>query len=80
MSTDTPLKAKNIERSKAITDWLEQHPLISRNALCTMVDYNVSSLLKVIKGTNHYVAIPPKHLDDIENILADYGFKIAAKA
>jgi hypothetical protein len=68
------LRAKNIERSNKITEWLKSHELISRNALCTLVGYDVSNLAKVMNGTSSYVAIPPKHLDDIERILSNYGF------
>jgi hypothetical protein len=81
MTTEkTELRAQNIQRSNKIVEWLKTHDLISKNALCTKVGYDVASLHKVMNGTASYVAIPPKHLDDIEKILADYGLIIAANS
>lgn len=74
MTTEKKLPGENITRSNKIVEWLKSHDLISRNALSTKVGYNVSSLHKVINGTGSYIAIPPKHLDQLEEILTEYGF------
>jgi hypothetical protein len=76
METDKKLPGKNIERSQKIIEWLKNHPLISRHALCTQVGYDAASLYKIISGTGSYVAIPGKYLDEMEEILSNYGFNL----
>jgi hypothetical protein len=70
----TMQKKTNIERSQAIIQWLSDHPLISRNALCTLVGYDTSNLLKAFNGERY---IPSKYLDAFESELEKYGFKKA---
>ena len=72
--SETRMPGVNKQRSDVIIAWLKEHDLISKNALCTRVGYDVSSLYKVMSGTGNYVAIPPKYLDEMEAILAKYGF------
>ncbi len=79
MNTATKIPGKNLERSNNIIAWLKEHDLISRNALCTKVGYDAASLYKIISGTGSYVAIPSKYLDQLEEILTDYGY-ITAKS
>lgn len=59
------------KRSDNIIEWLADHPLISRNALCKIVGYDVSSLLKCEKKER---VIPEKHLAAFERELSRYGF------
>lgn len=61
----------NKERSEAVVRWLSDHPLISRNALCTMVGYDVSNLGKAFDGAR---AIPAKHIEAFEKELSKYGY------
>lgn len=60
------------ERSDAIIEWLSDHPLISRNALCNLVGYDVSNLNKAIEGKR---SIPEKYLPLFEAELRTYGFR-----
>ena len=69
------MKGQNLEKSNAIIQFLREHPLISRNALCAMTGYDVSNLSKIIAGNGPYVSIPAKYLDEFERILSDYGFE-----
>lgn len=62
----------NQQRSDAIISWLQDHKLISLNALAEQVGYSQSSLSRAVSGV--YKKIPAEHLDAIENILKDYGF------
>lgn len=62
----------NKHRSDNIVQWLSEHPLISRNALCTMVGYDTSNLQKAFDGAR---AIPAKHLDAFETELKKYGYE-----
>lgn len=64
-------KELNKQRSDFITTWLGSHPLISRNMLCQMTGYDVTSLHKAITGDR---SIPAKHIDAIENVLKNYGY------
>lgn len=61
----------NKERSEAIVQFLSDHQLISRNALCTMVDYDHGNLMKAFDGAR---AIPAKYLDAFEAELSKYGY------
>lgn len=65
------MKYPNKERSEAIVRWLQEHPLISRNALCTLVEYDVNNLQKAFTGAR---AIPAKYLEAFENELKRYGY------
>lgn len=58
-------------RSDDIVQWLSDHPLISRNALCTIVGYDVNNLRKAFDGMR---PIPAKYLDAFEKELSKYGF------
>lgn len=66
------MNAPNKHRSDRILEFLSTHPLISRNAFCTMAGYDVSNLHHAMEGER---SIPAKHLDAMEEILAEYGFK-----
>lgn len=63
--------APNKMRSDAIVKWLSSHILISRNALCTIVGYDTSNLMKAFDGAR---PIPAKWLDAFEKELSKYGF------
>lgn len=66
------IKYKNKHRSDAIIQWLSDHSLISRNALCKLVGYDTSNLMKVFDGK---MAITAKYLDGFEKELESYGYK-----
>lgn len=69
--TKTNMKFPAKERSDAILEFLSTHMLISRNALCTMVGYDVSNLQHCMDGKR---AIPAKHLPEFERVLKAYGY------
>ncbi len=60
-----------IEISVQLTRWLDEHPLISRNALCEQVGYDVSNLHKAIHGDQD---IPHKYHQAFIEALKPYGF------
>ena len=70
-----PILEDNLQRSRNIIAWLDLHPLIKLNALCTEVGYDTHSLYKVMRGTGSYTKIPAKLLDAIEKILKEYGYE-----
>lgn len=65
------MKYPNKERSDAIIQWLIDHPLLSRSALCTMIDFDVKELEKAFESKR---AIPAKNLEAFERELARYGY------
>lgn len=64
-------KDLNRHRSDAIVQWLSEHPLISRNALCNLAGYTASDLLKCFNGAR---VIPKKYLSAFEKELSRYGY------
>lgn len=64
-------KFKNKYRGECLVQWLSDHPLISRNALCTMVGYDTNNLRKAFDGSR---PIPAKYLDAFEAELKKYGY------
>jgi hypothetical protein len=66
------MKYPNKERSEAIVKWLVEHPLLSKSALCTLVECDYKDLEKAISGAK---AITGKHLDAFEAQLSKYGYK-----
>lgn len=64
-------KYKNKYRGEMIIQWLSDHPLLSRHALCTVIGYDASNLQKAFDASR---PIPAKYLDAFESELKKYGF------
>lgn len=65
------VKYPNKERGEAIVAWLNTRPLISKSALCTLVEYPVEKFMKAFDGG---LPIPAKFLDAFETELKKYGY------
>lgn len=65
------MKTESKSTSTEIVRWLDEHPLISRNALCEQVGYDVTSLHKAIHGDRN---IPEKYHEAFRRALKPYGF------
>jgi hypothetical protein len=62
---------RNKDRSDSIIQWLGEHQLISRRALCKIVVYDVDNLRKCFDGPR---SIPAKYLGAFEQELKKYGY------
>lgn len=62
------------ERSNHIVNWIKEHPLINIHMLCQMAGSPDSSFFsRAINGKGRLVS--RVHIDAIEKVLKDYGFK-----
>lgn len=60
------------DKGQKIINWLIDHPLVSRSALCEKVKYDRGSLEQALNGGR---SIPDKYLEPLEKELEKYGFK-----
>jgi hypothetical protein len=56
--------------NETLIQWLVDHPLINRKALCDAVGYDVSNLHNAINGSR---PIPQRVIDLMSEVLSNYG-------
>jgi len=63
------------DKSKKIADWLECHPFIAINRVCSKIQLNTANFMKYKSSGN----IPEKYLVKLEEVLSDYGYLASKK-
>jgi hypothetical protein len=62
------------QRSDYLIDWINSHPLINVAMLCKLAgNADHGNMSNALSGTGRNIS--QKHIDAMERILKDYGFK-----